>query len=161
MVIRKGAASSAEELRVSRRTVFVLALLAILLGILFEKQNVAFMVSLAFALAASGNFPVLLLSVLWSGCTTRGVVAGGTIGVLTALVLTILSQTVWVSILGNAEPIFPYSSPTIFSMPLAFFTIWAVSLLDRSGRAAIDREGFVQQKVRSETGLGASGASAH
>ncbi len=161
MVIRKGAASSAEELRVSRRTVFVLALLAILLGILFEKQNVAFMVSLAFALAASGNFPVLLLSVLWSGCTTRGVVAGGTIGVLTALVLTILSQTVWVSILGNAEAIFPYSSPTIFSMPLAFFTIWAVSLLDRSGRAAVDRDGFVEQKVRSETGLGAAGASAH
>jgi len=161
MVIRKGAASSAEELRVSRRTVFVLALLAILLGILFEKQNVAFMVSLAFALAASGNFPVLLLSVLWSGCTTRGVVAGGTIGVLTALVLTILSQTVWVSILGNAEPIFPYTSPTIFSMPLAFFTIWVVSLLDRSGRAAVDREGFVEQKVRSETGLGATKASAH
>jgi cation/acetate symporter len=161
MVIRKGAASSAEELRVSRATVFVLAVLAILLGILFEKQNVAFMVSLAFALAASGNFPVLLLSVLWSGCTTRGVVAGGTVGVVTALVLTILSQTVWVSILGNAEPIFPYSSPTLFSMPLAFFTIWAVSLLDRSGRAAIDRGGFVEQTVRSETGLGASGASAH
>ncbi len=70
-VFRKGQADSAAELRVSRRTVLVLAVVAILLGILFEKQNVAFMVSLAFALAASGNFPVLLLSLLWKGCTTR------------------------------------------------------------------------------------------
>jgi cation/acetate symporter len=160
-VIRKGEASSDEELRVSRRTVLVLAVVAILLGIIFEKQNVAFMVSLAFALAASGNFPVLLLSVLWPGCTTRGVVWGGSIGVVLAIVLTILSPAIWVSVFGNAEPIFPYSSPTIFSMPLAFFTIWLVSTLDRSGRAAVDRAGYLEQRVRSETGLGASGASAH
>jgi cation/acetate symporter len=160
-VIRKGQATSAEELRVSRRTVLVLAVIAILLGIIFEQQNVAFMVSLAFALAASGNFPVLLLSVLWPGCTTRGVVVGGSVGVVLALVLTILSPAVWVSVFGYAEPVFPYSSPTIFSMPLAFFTIWLVSVLDRSGRAAVDREGYGEQRVRSETGIGASGASAH
>jgi cation/acetate symporter len=161
MVIRKGQATSQEELRVSRRTVFGLALAAILLGIIFEKQNVAFMVSLAFALAASGNFPVLLLSVLWPGCTTRGVVVGGMMGVVLAIVLTVLSPAIWVSVFGNAEPIFPYSSPTIFSMPLAFFTIWLVSTLDRSGRAAVDRGGYLEQRVRSETGIGASGASAH
>ncbi|MEO7239948.1 MAG: cation acetate symporter [Sphingomicrobium sp.] len=160
-VVRQGAASSAEELRVSRRTVVALALVAILLGIVFEKQNVAFMVSLAFALAASGNFPVLLLSVLWSGCTTRGVVWGGSLGVVTALVLTILSPTIWVAALGNPAAIFPYSSPTIFSMPLAFATIWLVSLLDRSGRAAVDRAGYVEQRVRSETGIGATGAAPH
>ena len=160
-VVRKGQASSAEELRVSRWTVFGLAVVAIILGIIFEKQNVAFMVSLAFALAASGNFPVLLLSVLWPGCTTRGVVVGGTLGVLLALVLTILSPAIWVTIFGNAEPIFPYSSPTIFSMPLAFFTIWLVSKMDRSGRAAVDRGGYVEQRVRSETGIGAGRASAH
>jgi len=160
-VVRKGQATSAEELRVSRRTVFALAIVAILLGIIFEKQNVAFMVSLAFALAASGNFPVLLLSVLWPGCTTRGVVAGGSVGLLLALLLTILSPTIWVSVFGYAEPIFPYTSPTIFSMPLAFFTIWLVSILDRSGRAAVDREAYVEQRVRSETGIGAVEASAH
>jgi cation/acetate symporter len=160
-VFRKGRATSEEELRVSRRTVLALAVAAILLGIIFEKQNVAFMVSLAFALAASGNFPVLLLSILWKDCTTKGVVAGGTLGVVVALVLTILSPAIWVNVFGYAAPVFPYSSPTIFSMPLAFFTIWIVSVLDRSGRAAVDRAGFVEQKVRSETGLGASGASAH
>jgi cation/acetate symporter len=160
-VLRKGQASSADELRVSRRTVLVLAVVAILLGVLFENQNVAFMVSLAFALAASGNFPVLLLSVLWKGCTTRGIVWGGSIGLTLALVLTVLSPAVWVSVLGHEEAIFPFTSPTLFSMPLAFFTIWIVSRLDRSGRAAVDRAGYLEQRVRSETGIGAATASTH
>ncbi|MGW8136077.1 cation acetate symporter [Sphingomonas zeae] len=160
-VIKKGRADSASELRVSRITVLVLAVVAILLGILFEKQNVAFMVSLAFALAASANFPVLLLSLLWSGCTTRGVVAGGLVGLLTALALTILSPAIWVTVLGHAAPIFPYGSPTIFSMPLAFLTIWLVSITDRSGRAAVDKAGYPAQRLRSETGIGASGALDH
>ena len=160
-VIRKGEARSDEELRVSRVTVLVLAGIAILLGIVFEKQNVAFMVSLAFALAASGNFPVLLLSILWSGCTTRGIVWGGTIGVLVALVLTMLSPGVMVAAFGFERAIFPYTSPTIFSMPLAFLTIWLVSSLDRSGRAAVDRGGYLEQRVRSETGIGAGSAAAH
>jgi cation/acetate symporter len=160
-VLRKGQASSADELRVSRRTVLVLAVVAILLGVLFENQNVAFMVSLAFALAASGNFPVLLLSVLWKGCTTRGIVWGGSIGLTLALVLTVLSPAVWVSVLGHDKAIFPFTSPTLFSMPLAFFTIWIVSRLDRSGRAAVDRAGYLEQRVRSETGIGAATASTH
>ena len=91
----------------------------------------------AFALAASGNFPVLLLSILWSGCTTRGVFWGGMLGVVVALVLTVLSPVVWETSLGFADAPFPYTSPTIFSMPLAFFTIWIVSKLDRSGRAGL------------------------
>jgi len=160
-VIRKGQASSHDELRVSRITVVVLALLAIALGIAFEKVNVAFMVSLAFALAASGNFPVLILSLFWKGCTTRGVVAGGTVGVLLALVLTILSKSIWVDVLHNAKAIFPYMSPTIFSMPAAFLTIWLVSKLDKSPRAAVDRDGYLHQRIRAETGIGAAGASHH
>ncbi len=160
-VIKKGKANSASELKVSRITVLVLAVVAILLGILFEKQNVAFMVSLAFALAASANFPVLFLSLLWSGCTTRGVVAGGLVGLLTALVLTILSPAIWVTVLGHAAPIFPYGSPTIFSMPLAFLTIWLVSITDSSGRAAVDKAGYPAQRVRSETGIGAASAHDH
>ncbi|HEU5286578.1 MAG TPA: cation acetate symporter [Sphingomicrobium sp.] len=160
-VLRHGTAKSEDELRVSRITVLVLAAVAILLGILFEKQNVAFMVSLAFALAASGNFPVLLLSILWGGSTTRGVLWGGLVGVLTALVLTVLSPAVWVTTFGFAEAVFPYSSPTIFSMPLAFLAIFIVSKLDRSDRAALDRAGYLEQRVRSETGIGASGAARH
>ncbi|QNO28153.1 cation acetate symporter [Sphingopyxis sp. OPL5] len=160
-IVKKGQANSADELKVSRYTVPVLAILAILLGIAFEKQNVAFMVSLAFALAASGNFPVLVMSLLWDGCTTRGVVVGGFVGVLLALVLTILSPAIWVAVLGHADPVFPYSSPTIFSMPAAFLAIWLVSLADKSGRAAVDRAGYPAQRVRAETGIGAAGAADH
>ncbi|WBH15532.1 cation acetate symporter [Sphingomonas radiodurans] len=160
-VLRRGEADGAAELRVSRRTVLVLAAAAILLGIAFEKQNVAFMVSLAFAVAASSNFPVLLLSLLWGGCTTRGVVAGGSVGLVLALTLTVLSPTVWVAILGNSVAIFPYSSPAIFSIPAAFFTIWLVSVLDHGPRARIDRAGYAAQRVRAETGIGADGGVSH
>lgn len=160
-VFRRGQVNQAAELRVSRITVLVLAVTAILLGILFEKQNVAFMVSLAFALAASANFPVLIMSLLWRDCTTRGAVAGGTVGLLLALGLSIMSPAIWVTVLGHAEPIFAYNSPAIFSIPAAFVTIWLVSLADRSGRAAVDRGGYVAQRVRSETGIGATAASGH
>ena len=160
-IVKKGQANSADELRVSRYTVPVLAILAILLGIAFEKQNVAFMVSLAFALAASGNFPVLVMSLLWDGCTTRGVVIGGFVGVVLALVLTILSPAIWEAVLGYAAAPFPYSSPTIFSMSAAFLAIWLVSLADKSGRAAVDRAGYPAQRVRAETGIGAAAASDH
>ena len=154
-------ADPAQELRVSKLATLGLGAVAILLGIAFETQNVAFMVSLAFALAASGNFPVLILSLYWPGMTTRGAVAGGSVGLGLALVLTILSPAVWVTTLGNAAPVFPYSSPAIFSVPAAFVTIWLVSVLDRSPRAAEDRAGFADQEVRSETGIGAYRASAH
>jgi len=160
-LIRKDAAETGMELKVSRIATLVLGLVAILLGIAFETQNVAFMVSLAFALAASGNFPVLILSLMWGGTTTRGAVAGGLLGVTVALVLTILSPAVWVTVLGYAQAPFPYSSPAIISVPLAFVTIWLVSLLDRSPRAAIDRAGFADQEVRSETGVGAYRPTMH
>ncbi len=160
-VIRKGDADPRKELSVSRWTVLALAVIAIVLGVLFEKQNVAFMVSLAFSLAASGNFPVLLLSVLWSGCTTRGAVWGGSLGLILALVLTVVSPAVWEKVLGLTDAPFPYTSPAIFSMPLAFLTIWLVSKLDRSARADLDRAGYLEQRVRSETGIGASGAATH
>lgn len=160
-VIHNGAADPKNELSVSRWTVLALAAIAIVLGIVFEKQNVAFMVSLAFSLAASGNFPVLLLSVLWSGCTTRGAVWGGSIGLIVALILTALSPAVWEKVLGLTNAPFPYTSPAIFSMPLAFLMIWAVSKLDRSARASLDRAGYLEQRVRSETGIGANAASDH
>ena len=100
-VIKQGKADSASELRVSRITTLVLGVIAVLLGILFEKQNVAFMVSLAFAVAASANFPVLFLSVFWKGTTTRGAVIGGFLGLIASVLLTILSPSVWEATFGN------------------------------------------------------------
>jgi cation/acetate symporter len=85
----------------------------------------------------------------------------GALGLVVALVLTLFSPGVWVTVLGHETALFPFTSPTIFSMPLAFFAIWLVSTLDRSGRAAVDRDGYLPQRVRAETGIGASGASAH
>jgi cation/acetate symporter len=160
-VFRKGAADSAEELRVSRITTAVLGVVAVLLGIAFEKQNVAFMVSLAFALAASGNFPVLILSLLWKGCTGRGAMIGGFLGLFSAFVLTILSPAIWVNILQYEAAPFPYSSPAIISVPIGFLSIWLFSLLDRSPRAKIDRAGYRQQRIRAETGIGAVEAVQH
>ena len=160
-VFKKGQATSEKELKVSRITTLVLGVVAVLLGIVFEKQNIAFMVSLAFAIAASANFPVLFMSVLWKDCTTKGACAGGFIGLITAVGLTVVSKSVWVDVLGNAEAIFPYASPALFSMTAGFVGIWLISILDNSDRARIDRDGYEAQQVRSETGIGAAGASGH
>jgi cation/acetate symporter len=160
-VLKHGNATSEAELRVSRLTTLALGAMAVLLGLIFEKQNVAFMVSLAFALAASGNFPVLILSLLWSGCTTRGAAWGGTIGLLTAFVLTLLSPAVWTGSLNMGPAPFPYSSAALFSVPAGFIAIWLISLLDRSRRAAVDKAAYPAQRVRAETGIGAFAASEH
>ena len=162
-VIKNGRADSASELKVSRITTLALGALAVLLGIVFEKQNIAFMVSLAFAIAASANFPVLFMSVLWKDCTTRGAVIGGFLGLISSVALTVVSPSVWEVTLGNPKgsALFPYTSPALFSMTLAFVGIWLFSVLDNSKRAKIDRAGFLAQQVRSETGIGAAGASGH
>ncbi|VTU36216.1 Acetate transporter ActP [Variovorax sp. PBS-H4] len=162
-VVKDGKADSASELRVSRITTVALGILAVLLGIVFEKQNIAFMVSLAFAIAASANFPVLFMSVLWKGCTTRGAVIGGFLGLISSVALTVVSPSVWEATLGHpaGSALFPYASPCLFSMTLGFLGIWVFSLLDSSKRADVDKRGFLAQQVRSETGIGASGASGH
>ena len=162
-VFKKGNADSAAELRVSRITTIVLGVIAVVLGIAFEKQNIAFMVSLAFAIAASANFPVLFMSVLWKDCTTKGAVIGGFLGLISAVVMTVLSDSVWVATLGNPKGSapFPYTSPALFSMTIGFVGIWIFSLLDRSPNAQQERADFAAQLIRSETGIGASGASGH
>ena len=162
-VFKGGKADSAAELRVSRITTIALGIIAVLLGIAFEKQNIAFMVSLAFAIAASANFPVLFLSVLWKDCTTRGAVIGGFLGLISSVGLTVVSPSVWEATLGNpaGSAMFPYTSPALFSMAIGFIGIWFFSITDRSAQAAKEREDFAAQQVRSETGYGASGASGH
>ncbi len=162
-VIMKGRPPAGTELRVSRATTLVLGVIAVLLGIAFEKQNVAFMVSLAFAIAASANFPVLILSLLWKDCTTRGAVVGGFLGLASSLLLTLLSPSVWVDTLGNpaGSAPFPYTSPALFSMTIAFAAIWLFSVLDNSARAKAERAAYPAQQVRAETGVGASKAADH
>jgi cation/acetate symporter len=162
-LIKGGKANSADELRVSRITTLCLGLVAVLLGIVFEKQNIAFMVSLAFAVAASANFPVLFMSVLWKDCTTKGAVTGGFLGLITSVGLTVVSPSVWEVTLGNPKgsALFPFASPALFSMTIAFVTIWIVSILDKSPTAQKEREAYPAQRVRSETGFGASVSSGH
>lgn len=162
-VIKKGKANSADELRVSKMTTIALGILAVTLGIVFEKQNIAFMVSLAFAIAASANFPVLFMSVLWKDCTTKGALIGGFMGLISSVGLTVVSPSVWEATLGNPKgsALFPYTSPALFSMTIGFVGIWLFSIMDNSARAKQDRAGFLAQQVRSETGIGADGASGH
>ena len=160
-VIRKGKATQHEEMRVSKAATLTLGIVAILFGAAFENQNVAFMVGLAFALAASANFPVLMLSMFWKGLTTRGAIAGGFAGLLGALVLILLGPTVWVSVLHHDKPVFPYGNPALFTIPLAFIVAWLVSLADKSEQAGCDKAGFDAQYVRSMTGVGAAEASDH
>ncbi|MOA09390.1 Cation/acetate symporter ActP [compost metagenome] len=138
-----------------------LGLVAIGLGIVFENTNVAFMVALAFGIAASANFPVLFLSMFWRGLTTRGALAGGYLGLVSAMALVVFSKLVWVDVFHFSEPLFPYTQPALFSMPLAFLAAYVFSKLDQSARAKAEREAFEDQYVRGQTGVGASGASAH
>jgi cation/acetate symporter len=160
-VIKKGTASEASEIRVSRIATICLGFVAIILGIAFEKQNIAFMVGLAFGVAAAANFPVLILSMYWKGLTTRGALWGGYGGLVSAVLLVVLSKSVWVDVLGNAAPLFPYTQPALFAMPLAFLLAYVFSKSDSSVRAGKEIEAFEDQYVRAQTGFGASGAAQH
>ena len=160
-IICKGQGSEQKEVMVSRMATILLGVIAITVGIAFEKQNIAYMVGLAFAIAASANFPVLLLSMLWKGLTTRGAFVGGFIGLITAVVLVIIGPIVWVEIIGNAEPIFPYKYPALFSVTAAFVATWFFSVTDKSESAVKEKAAFLPQYVRAQTGIGAEGASAH
>lgn len=161
-VIKHGKTTEQQELRVSKIATLVLAIFAMFLGIVFEKQNVAFMVGLAFAVASSANFPVLVLSMFWRGLTTRGAVMGCLVGLLSALVLIFLTKAVWVDTLhlGETAPL-KMSNPALFSMILSFIACWIFSVTDGSKRGAEEKERYDEQYVRSITGIGASGASEH
>jgi cation/acetate symporter len=160
-VFRQGRANEKDEIRVSKAATVVIGLLAMVLGVLFEKQNIAFLSGLVLAIAASVNFPVLFLSMFWKGLTTKGAVAGSLAGLASAVALLVLGPAVWVGLLHHDKPIFPYANPALFSMTLAFVCAWLVSVLDKSAQAATERRRFGAQFVRSMTGIGAAGASQH
>ena len=158
---KKGKANPAKVLKLSKWMTLVIGAGSIVLGLAFETQNVAVVVAIALSIAASVNFPLLLLSMYWRGATSRGAVIGGTITLIVCLLLILLSHNVWVEVLGNETALFPYIYPTVFSMPLGFGLIWLFSILDKSDRAAEERKQFEILFFRSETGVGAENASAH
>ncbi len=128
-VIRKGHPKPGEELKVARIATVVLALVAMALGIAFKGQNVAFMVGLAFAIAASANFPALVLSVFWRRTTTAGAASSMIVGATSTLVLIALSPAVQVDLLHHASAVFPLKNPALVTIPLSFATGIIVSLL--------------------------------
>ena len=160
-VIAKGKVSEDKEIRISKLSAGIIGIVAITLGYIFENQNVAFMVGLAFAVAASCNFPVLLMSVFWKGTTSRGALIGGLAGLASAVVMVVLSPAVWVKTFGFPAALFPYDNPALFSMAIAFVGIWLFSKIDTTARARAEQGAFEAQFVRSETGIGAEGALAH
>ncbi|MEZ7829712.1 MAG: cation acetate symporter [Brachymonas denitrificans] len=160
-VIKKGQVSETDEIRVSKYATVVLGLLAIVLGIAFEKQNIAFMVGLAFGVAAAANFPVLILSMYWKGLTTRGALWGGYGGLVSAVLFVLFSKSVWVDVLHNPAPLFPYTQPALFAMPVAFLLAYIFSKTDSSVRARNEIDAFDDQYVRAQTGYGAAAASNH
>ncbi len=165
-VIARGRASEKTEVLISKISAVLIGFLAIYLGYIFEKINVAFMVGLAFSVAASVNFPVLLMSIFWRGTTLLGAFMGGILGLITSVVGVVISNGVWVSVLGNKDPIkiFGYGiidNPALFSMPIAFFGIWLFSKLDMTNRARGEQAAFDAQFIRSETGIGMAAATVH
>jgi cation/acetate symporter len=151
-VFKKGQSTEKDQVRMARIATVVLGVAAILLGILFKGQNVAFMVGLAFAIAASANFPALLLSIMWKRFTTTGAVASILTGLVLAMVLIILSPTVWVDVFKHAAPIVPFKNPGLFSMAGAFLVGIVASLAKPEPTA---EEKFEEEKVRSYLGVGA------
>ena len=151
-VIKGGNVSDGEELRTAKIATLAIGLVAILLGIAFERQNIAYMVGLAYSISASSNFPVLILALYWPGLTTRGAVAGGGVGLVGALALTVLGPPVWVKVLGHAAPLFPLDPPTLVTLPLAFATCVAVSVMDRSRQGQADRASYARQRDRMRGG---------
>ncbi|MGB2718069.1 MAG: sodium/solute symporter [Vicinamibacterales bacterium] len=151
-VVRRGHATDQEQVRVARGATIIFGILAVLLGIVFKGQNVAFMVGLAFAIACSANFPPLLLSIVWRRFNTAGAVAGMITGATLSVVLILLSPTVWVDLFHYPAPIVSLRNPAILSMPAAFAVAIAVSLMTREPEAEAR---FDEEKLRTYLGVGA------
>lgn len=154
-------ATEEQEIQVSKYATIAIGVAAIIAGIAFKEQNIAFVVALAFTIAASANFPVLILSMYWDKMTTRGAVMGGALGLAAAVIMVLLGPVVWTQILDMGAALVPYKFPALFTVIIAFVGIWFFSITDKSARAQADRAGFEAQFIRSQTGIGAEQASEH
>ncbi len=151
-VVKHGEASEKEQVKVAKIATVIFGSCAVLLGILFKGQNVAYMVGLTFAIACSANFPALLLSIVWKKFTTQGAVWSILVGTAVSAGMIILSPTVWVDVLKNPAPIIALRNPAIISMTLAFLSGWLVSLATQEKEAEAK---FTDQKLRTYLGVGA------
>jgi cation/acetate symporter len=160
-VIMKGSATEKQEVWVSKMCVIGLGILAVFLGIAFEKQNVAYIVALTFSVAACTNFPILVLSIFWRGLTTRGAVLGGYTGIFGSIGLLIIGPTVWTKVLGMGPAIFPYDFPTFVVLPTVLIVAYIASVTDNSESGKKEKAAFDAQMIRAETGLGAEAGASH
>ena len=160
-VFAHGNVDEQQEVRISKMATVALGIIAILLGIAFEKQNIAYLVGLTFAVAASANFPILITSVFWSKMTTRGALLGGWLGLISSTLFVILGPTVWTAVLKLGDPIFPFKNPALFSMTISFLGIIIGSLMDNSENGKQECAAYEAQDVRCQTGIGAEGAASH
>ncbi len=160
-VVKKGNVPPDGEVKVARRTVIVIGVLAIIGGIGVQGQNVAFLVALAFAVAASANLPTILYSLFWRGFTTRGAVWSMYGGLGAAVILIVASPVFWgteTSVFKVGTALWPLNNPGIVSIPLGFFLGWLGSV---TSRKAEDRRLAAEMDVRSLTGYGAEKATNH
>jgi len=151
-VLKKGKPNPATELRLTRISVFLIGLAAVLLGIAFQEENIAFIATIPMVVSASVTFPILFLSLFWGGFTTRGAIVGAGVGLVSSIILIVLGPQVWVSVLGHDKAWFPYDYPALFTMPLSVMVMVWVSQSDRSARAVVDRDNYEKLLVRSEFG---------
>lgn len=158
-VLCKGKPNPRLELRLTRIMTVVIGVIAMLLGILFQNENVAFIATMPMVVSASVNFPVLFLSLFWPGLTTKGAVLGALIGLISSMILIVVGPQVWVSVLGFDEALFPYDYPALFTLPLALLSAWLFSTTDRGARATQDRENYHNLLLQSELGEQPNSAS--
>jgi len=159
-VLKQGNPDPVTELRLTRISVFLIGLAAVLLGIAFQNENVAFIATIPMVVSASVTFPMLLLSLFWSGLTTRGAIWGALVGLVSSIVLILLGPQVWVSVLGNEQAVFPYDYPALFTMPLSFMVMLLVSMADDSERGIVDKENYRALEWRAEFGDSPAGEGA-
>jgi cation/acetate symporter len=156
-----GAPDLEKELRITKFSAVILCGIGVLLGIVFQHQNVAFIAVMPLVIAASVNFPILLLAMYWKKFSTRGAVAGGLVGFVSSISLIIMGPKVWVSIIGASEALFPYDYPALFTLPAALLTMIIVSKFDKSESAEMDRKAFDRQVVAAELGTSVSAPVNH
>ncbi len=151
-MICKGKPNPKKELMLTRLTTVVIGVIAVILGILFQNENVAFIAAMPMVVAASVNFPILFLSLFWPGLTTRGAIVGALVGLASSVILIIVGPQVWVSVLGFEKALFPYNYPALFTLPLALLVCWLFSVTDKSARAQVDKDNYQKLLIRSEYG---------
>jgi cation/acetate symporter len=151
-VWKRGLATEAAELGVSRVATVLLGIIVIYLSILFQHENIGFLATLPLVIAASVNSSMLILAMYWGGLTTRGAFAGGLTGLVLSVGLILLSRKVWVDVLGHTHALFPYEYPTLFSLGAALLVALLASLTDRSAQGRQERQAFQAQFAQSERG---------